>query len=196
MKVRTFLKDERASTAAEFGLVSVFFIGMMLGVIDMARLAYEVNSAKAAARQGARVAVVSLPAVSQLVDFDAVSACSIPGGQPIPADGTCVPDYTCTSTSCTNSGTLVPANFTKVVNAMRGYYGRVQAANVVIKYQHRGLGTAGFIGSDIEPLITVRLVNLTFQPISLQIFGVAPIPIPSVATTLTAESLGATSATI
>lgn len=194
MKIRKFFKDERASTAAEFGLVSMVFIGMMLGVIDMARLAYEVNSAKAAARRGARVAVVTSPAVQQLADFDAVGTLGLSGGQPVPIGA--VPDYTCTSSSCNNGGTLVAANFTTVVNAMRSYYGRVQPANVQIVYGHRGLGTAGFIGSDIEPLITVRLVNLTFQPISLQIFGVAPIPIPSVATTLTAESLGATSAAI
>lgn len=194
MRLRRFLKDDGASTAAEFGLLALIFIAMMLGVIDMARLAYEINSAKAAARHGARVAVVSLPAVQQLADYDAVASLGLAGGQPIPLGA--VPDYTCRSSSCDNGGTLVPANFTKVVNAMRRYYGRVQAANVVIEYQHRGLGTAGFIGSDIEPIVTVRLVDLTFQPVSLQIFGVAPLPIPSVATTLTAESLGATSAAI
>ena len=196
MRTLGFFRDEKASTAAEFGLVSMLFIGMMLGVIDMARLAHEVNSAKAAARHGARVAVVSLPAVSQLANFDAIASCGIPGGQPIPESANCVPaDYVCTSTGC-GSGTFVKANFDKVATAMRSYYGRLQPTNVEITYGHRGLGTSGFIGSDIEPLITVRVINLTFQPISLQIFGVAPIPIPSVATTLTAESLGATSATI
>lgn len=195
MRLRSFLKDEQASTAAEFGLLSVVFIGMMLGIVDMARLAFEVNSAKAAARHAARIAVVSLPAVKELIDYDAV-ACGIPGGQPIPVGGACAPpDYVCQSIGC-GSGTLVKPNFDRIVTAVRSYYGTAKAANVVIEYRHRGLGTSGFIGSDIEPLITVRLVGLTFQPISLQMFGVAPFPIPSVATTLTAESLGATSATI
>lgn len=194
MARRNFIKDENAATAVEFGLLAMVFLGMMLGIIDMARLAYEVNSAKAAARRGARIAVVSLPAVQQLADYDAVTSLGISGGQPVPIGS--VPDYTCTSTSCDNGGTFVSANFTKIVTEMQKYYGRVQSTNVVIKYSHRGLGTAGFIGSDIEPIITVRLVNLTFQPASLKIFGVTSLPIPSVATTLTAESLGATSAAI
>lgn len=191
-----FFKNERASTAVEFGLIAAVFVGMMLGIIDMARLVYEVNSAKAAARRGARVAVVSLPAVSQLINFDAITACSIPGGQPIPENAPCVPaDSVCTSTGC-GSGTFVKANFDTVFNAMSPYYRRLQPANVQITYGHRGLGTSGFIGSDIEPLITVRIINMTFQPVSLRIFGVTSVPIPSVATTLTAESLGATSAAI
>lgn len=188
-----FIRDQRASTAAEFGVIAMVFIGSMLGIIDMARLAFEINSAKAAARHGARKAVVSLPAVDQLRDYDGLAA-GIPGGQPVPEGS--IPDYRCTSTACDNGGAFVAANFNAVVTEMRRYYGRVQPANVVIEYKHRGLGTSGFIGSDVEPLVTVHLTGLTFQPVSLQVFGVGALPIPSVSTTLTAESLGATSAAI
>lgn len=196
MRFKGFIRDQQAHTAVEFGLVSLVFISSMLGIIDMGRLAYEMNAAKAAARHGARVAVVSLPAVAELIDFDAVTDCSISGGQPIPTDGSCVAEqYTCTSGGC-GAGTLAPANFNAIVAAMQGYYPRLQPANVEILYRHRGLGTAGFIGSDVEPLVTVRVVGLTFQAISLQIFGVGALPIPSAATTLTAEGQGATSAAI
>ncbi|WP_374654436.1 TadE/TadG family type IV pilus assembly protein [Phenylobacterium sp.] len=195
MRPLGLIRDERASTAAEFGLVAMIFVGCMLGIIDMARLAFEINSAKAAARHGARTAIVSSPVVAQLADFDAI-AIGIPGGQPVPEGTAGTGPFVCDSTSCTNGGTFVPANFTAVLTEMRRYYGRLQPANVVIEYRHRGLGTSGFIGSDVEPLVTVRLTGLTFQPVSLQIFGVGSLPIPSVATTLTAESLGATSATI
>lgn len=194
MRRRTFLRDETATTAVEFGLLAMLFIGMMLGIIDMARLSYEINSAKAAARRGARVAVVTLPAAADLANFDGLGCAGAVPGQPVPT--ACVPaDAVCTSTGC-SVGAFDAASFNVVVAAMQPYYGRLQASNVEIDYRHRGLGTVGFIGSDVEPLITVRIKGLTFQPIALQIFGVGALPIPSVATTLTAESLGATSAAI
>lgn len=195
MRIRGFIRDQQAHTAVEFGLVSLVFISSMLGIIDMGRLAYEMNAAKAAARHGARVAVISAPAVAELVDFDAVSSCSLAGGEPVPQGACGIVDYACTSGGC-GGGTLVSANFNAVVTAMQGYYPRLQPGNVEIDYRHRGLGTSGFIGSDVEPLVTVRVINLTFQAISLQIFGVGALPIPSAATTLTAESQGATSAAI
>ena len=44
------------------------------------------------------------------------------------------------------------------------------------------------MGSDIEPLVTVSITGLTFQPIALQVFGVT-LPIPTVETTLVGEDM-------
>lgn len=180
-------RDQRGAAAAEFGMISLIFISMVLGIIDMARLAWEFNSAKAATRAGARLAIVSPPAVSQLVNFNAVSTCSLPGGSNVPIS--CIGDFSCTSSACTGGGTLVAANFNSIVTQMQQYYGRLQNTNVRIEYKNRGLGVAGNpFGPDVEPLITVSVTGLTFQPIALQAFGVS-FPIPAVHTTLTGEDL-------
>lgn len=186
----SFLRRQDGAAAVEFALVSLIFVSMMLGVIDMARYAWEINSAKAAARAGARLAIVIPPVVSQLVNFDAVTSCTLGGGSAIPQ--TCNPgstDYSCTSSACTAGGTLVSANFTPIVTQMQQYYGRLQASNVRVQYSQRGLGVAGNpMGSDIEPLVTVSITGLTFQPIALQVFGVT-LPIPTVETTLVGEDM-------
>ena len=192
--LQRFLRSDDGSVAVEFSIVGILFLIIVLAVIDMSRLAWELNSAKAAARAGARLAVVSSPVATQLANYDAVSTLSLPGGASVPEGS--VPDYICTSTGCSNGGTLDTTTFNRIVARMQGYYGRLTAANVVIEYRHRGLGVAGFIGPDVEPLVTVKVRNLTFQSASLQIFGVTGLTVPSVTTTLTGESLGATSASI
>lgn len=188
ISAKQFRSDEGGATAVEFALVSIIFIGSTLGVIDMARYAWEFNSAKAASRAGARLAVVTPPAVAQLVDYDAIAELGLGGGSVIPADSG-PPDYVCNSTSCSAGGSLVSANFLPVYNVMRTYYRGLQPQNVEITYRHVGLGTAGNPhGSDIEPVVTVTVRNMTFQPMALQVFGVT-LPFPTVATTLTSEDL-------
>jgi len=182
-------RDETGSTAVEFALVSIVFLTMMFGIIDAARFAWEFNSAKAAARAGARLAAVSPPVVQQLVAYDAVGSLSLPGGAALPSDGVSIPDYSCNSTSCTSSGTQVAANFTPIVTRMQQYYPKVRASNVTIKYRERGLGVAGNpYGTDVEPLITVSITGLTFRPMALRIFGIT-LTLPSVETTFSGEDL-------
>lgn len=197
-----FARDEHGATAVEFAIVCLLVIVVLLGIIDMARFAWEYNSQKAAARAGARYAAVNAPVVSELVTFDAVTQCNIPGGDPIPTGA--VSDFTCTSTACNkttgttagtciSTGTLVSANFTKIVTAMQRYDPRISASNVVIQYRERGLGIAGvpssIVPTDASPLITVSLQNITFSPIALKVFGVS-FTMPSVSTTFTAEDMG------
>lgn len=191
-----FGRNCSGAAAAEFALVSVIFLTMLLGILDMARFAWEFNSEKAAARAGARYAVVSQPAVQELISFDAVSKCGIAGGEFIP-NGT-VSDFTCTSTGCTasgagsclSSGTLNSTNFNAIVARMQGYDPRISASNVTVKYAERGMGMSGNpFGTDVSPLVTVSLRNVTFSPIALKMFGVT-LNLPSVSTTFTAEDLG------
>ena len=196
---RGFYGDVAGSTAVEFALISMLFISLMLGSIDMARFAWEFNAQKGAARAGARYAATHPPVVTQLVDFNAVTSCSLGGGVMLTTG--MVPDYTCTSTgstaSCTISGantcsvgnTASTTNFDAIVNYMRQFNPRISAGNVSVSYKERGLGVAGNpYGTDVSPLITVSLRNMTFRPIALRIFGVT-LNYPSVATTLTAEDL-------
>jgi hypothetical protein len=70
----------------------------------------------------------------------------------------------------------------------------VTDANVVVRYRGSGLGFAGDpTGSDVAPLVTVELRNLTFTPITS--FLLATLTMPKFSTTLTAEDLTGTVST-
>ena len=63
----------------------------------------------------------------------------------------------------------------------------VEAANVQVDYGYSGLGYAGDPnGPDVAPLVTVRLVNLPFRPITLILFG-GTISLPDFRAALTLE---------
>jgi Flp pilus assembly protein TadG len=196
-----FWREEKGSTAAEFALLSFLFVGMMLGIIDMARYAWELNSAKAAARAGARLAVVSPIVSTYLAGYDALAAGAVTGnGEAVPASA--VPLFTCSASSatppvvtCANSGGKSTAGdattFSKIVTRMKKYYPRAASANVSIEYRHVGLGVSGNpFAPDVEPLITVKLVGLQFRPLALRLLGNITFNIPAVRSTLSGESLG------
>jgi Flp pilus assembly protein TadG len=192
--VQGFFRSERAAAAPEFGLICLLFIGVMLGIIDMARLAWELNSAKSATRVGARYAIVHRTVSGYLADYVGTVAA---GGNGVPVPESAIPGaITCTSSGCTGepvASTPNTAEFTAIVNQMRRHYGRVTASNVVVEYRHVGLGMSGNpCAPDAEPLVTVRLTGLTFQSSVLRIFGVQAFNIPPASTTLSAESMGQT----
>jgi len=198
-----FLADQTGAAAVEFALVSILFLGLMVGTIDVSRLLWEVDSCKAATREAARYAAVNPPASADLVNFDAVTTLSLYAGDPIPASAVAV--HTCTSSGCTCSGsgycgtTTLNSTFTSVVTLMQSYYAGIQPENVVIVYTPVGLGLAGNpYGPDVEPLVTVRLCQtsdggictpMQFAPGVLQAFGLSPFNLPPVASSLSGEDL-------
>jgi hypothetical protein len=193
-----FIRDERGAAAAEFAIVALIAIALIVGVIDMGRFAYELNSAKAATRAGARTAVVNAMVSQTYANYDAI-ADSVVGGNSTYYAGERLPSTlpvglagaldTCTSTACSLGGRNATA-FTTIVTAMQGYYGRIQPANVVVEYRYAGVGVAGTPDApDVSPLVTVKIQNMTFAPGVLQVFGMAPFLLPSMATTLSGEDL-------
>src|SRR5688572_21679166 len=132
-----FAREDRGSTAVEFALLSILFIAVTLGVIDMARLAWEINLAKAATRAGARFAASNTMASSYLQNFNAVTSMSstVPGnGSNVPSDATVLPPITCTLGACAGNGGsgqtgYNDAAFKAVVTKMRTIYPKVQNAN-------------------------------------------------------------------
>jgi len=181
--IERYFADDRGAAAAEFGLLAGLFLAIMLGIIDTGRLAWEVNAAKAATRAGVRFAIVNAPVVNQM-NYDGTGTYGAGSDVPVGA----VADYTCTSTSC-GAGTRNAAAFNAILAVMQGYYPRLQAANVTVAYRHEGLGTAGNpYGSDVEPLITVSVQNLEFQPIITLLVNLT-MDIPPVSSTMTAEDM-------
>ena len=186
--ISRLLREQRGTTAVEFGLVCLVFISMLLGVIDMGRLAWRINTAKAATREGVRLAVVSPMISTYMADYDGVSG-GIPGGGVVP-DMT----FVCSGAGSTCAGPgnagFDTATFGAVLAKMQAYDPDITAANVVITYRHVGLGKVGNpYAPDMEPLVTVGLTGVTFQSAALQIFGVQPFTLPATASTLSGESL-------
>lgn len=188
--LRRYLTDDTGAAAAEFALVSLVFLSLMLGTIDMARLMWELNSAKAATRAAARLAVVSAPAAQTLVSYDAMTSLGLTAGTQVPStENGGPPTITCSASAC-SSGTLNTTSFNAIVATMQAHYGRVTASNVQIEYRPVGLGFAGNpYGPDVEPLVTVRLTGLQFAPGILQAFGLQPFNMPPVASSLSGEDM-------
>lgn len=201
--LRGYLADQAGAAAVEFALVSLIFLSLALGIIDMSRLLWELNSAKAATRAAARLAVVSPPAANTFVNYDATlsGTLGLAAGDPVPStENGGPPTITCTSTGC-STGSLNTTNFNAIVARMQDFYGRIEAENVVIQYRPVGLGFAGNpYGPDVEPLVTVRLCDadidasasctpVEFAPGVLQAFGLDPFDMPAVASSLSGEDL-------
>ena len=188
--LHSFWTDLRGAVGAEFALVSILFLSLMMGAIDMSRLLWELNSAKAATRAAVRLAIVSEPAADDFVNYNAISELGLGAGDTVPSteDGG-PPTITCTSASC-STGSLNSTSFDAIVARMQGFYGRIQPENVIVEYRPVGLGFAGNpYGPDVEPLVTVRITGVQFAPGILQAFGVAPFTMPAVASSLSGEDL-------
>jgi Flp pilus assembly pilin Flp len=197
MTLRRFLRCEEGAGAAEFALVAPLMIILLFAVIDGGRFLWEVNQAEKATQVGARVAVVTDIIASGIADYSYVGCdedgnCltqgdKIPGG----AFGT----IACTNTSCaciegatcpTDVGEFNDEAFTRIVDRMRLMKPDIGYGNVEIEYHDSGLGFAGDPnGPDASPMVTVRLKDLEFRPITT--LAMTRMYLPSFATTLTAE---------
>ncbi|HTH27397.1 MAG TPA: TadE/TadG family type IV pilus assembly protein [Sphingobium sp.] len=189
-----FWRDRHAGPAAEFALVAPLLILFLLGIVDVGRLLWTWNQAEKATQMGVRFAAVTNLINSDLKDFSYAVAGLVPQGDVVPqAD---FGGVTCTSTSCTckNVGGTCPfgmtrdgATFNLLVARMTAFKSDIAVANVLVDYDYSGLGFSGDPnGPDVAPLITVRLQNLTFTPISLVLFG-ASLNLPGFSATLSME---------
>lgn len=199
--LRLFLKNERAATAAEFSLVLPLALIFMLGMIDVGRFMWTVNRAEKATQMGTRFAVVTAPVPSGIVDYSFTPTIDIGENVPASAYGTAtcgftpsVPAKATDTASCTCTTGICPwpvgANndaFTKVYDRMKLFLPEVGKQHIKIDYSPSGLGYAGDpTGSDIYPVVTVRLQGFTFKPITTLLFNIST-PTPTVSTSLTME---------
>jgi len=194
--VRRLLTSERAASAAEFALVLPLLLLLLFGIIDAGRFMWEWNRAEKATQMGVRYAVVADPVLNGL---DNSYSFSISGGIP---QGTAVPTTSFNTATCDNSTcSCTPgggfcsttsrnaAAFTAIRTRMAGFYPQIKDANVQVIYNNVGLGFAGDPdGSDVSPLVTIKLRTLTFKPISCLVFGCS-ITMPDFSASLTAEDL-------
>ncbi|HET9812659.1 MAG TPA: TadE/TadG family type IV pilus assembly protein [Sphingomicrobium sp.] len=178
------------SITVEFALVLPILLIFLLGIIDAGRFMWTWNQAEKATQMGARYAAVTDAADDGMALYDYYTNDGIARGEPIPSGnfGT----ETCTSTGCTcNTGETCPTlgalspGFANTVARMRAIMPEIQAENVTIEYSFSGLGYSGDpSGPDVNPLITVRLRNMSFRPSWLSVLAV---PLPTFASTLSME---------
>lgn len=208
-RLRSFLKDQYATTAAEFALVLPLVVLFLLGTIDVGRYMWTVNKAEKATQMGARFAIVTAPVPSGLAGYSFTG--TIAAGQPVLASAygkmTCGATTKTVAATCTCSGncpwgaaaaTTAPATpavtpFDKIYERIKIFLPEVERQHLKIEYAPSGLGYSGDpTGPDIYPVITVKLQGIQFKPIAL--FNTININVPSSAFALTMEDgVGATS---
>ncbi|MES0402676.1 MAG: TadE/TadG family type IV pilus assembly protein [Hyphomicrobium sp.] len=200
-------RDQSGAAMVEFTIVVFFFLVLTGGVVEFALGWYQWNSASKALQQGVRLASVSDPVASDLINMTGLEGSAIPG-DPMPsflrvcngATQTCTNGGTY-STSAMNTivygrgqttcGTFGPDGFA----GMCDIFDRIQPQNVIITYQHTGLGFAGRPGAagrpgGAVPTITIELIDLEYNYAFLSgLLGLGPITLPPMRTTATGEDL-------
>src|SRR3546814_9744187 len=153
---------------------------------------------------GARWAVVTDPLANEIATANFVNV-NVGGNVVTQGDRIPVMDFavTCTDSACSCAGadcgtlgtlTYNTGAFDKLRDTMRRVFPAIQDSNVLVEYRGSGLGFAGDPnGPDVAPIITVRLVNMTFTPVTLVLFG-ASVNLPDFAYSLTAEDAAGTNA--
>jgi Flp pilus assembly protein TadG len=205
MKVRQVIREEGGAGAAEFALVLAPLLILLFGIVDGGRWLWEANQAEKATQAGARVAVVTdiIPnGLTATFVGKTVNGVVLTQGDNIPASAlgtvTCTkPSGTVTCTCPTCSGvTLTPyvtTGWDKIVARMRSLAPNIPENKIAVEYRGSGLGFAGDpSGVDVSPLVTVRVNQLTFTPITTFVFPSLSVPLPDFATTLTAEDVAGT----
>ncbi|MES2493002.1 MAG: TadE family protein [Pseudomonadota bacterium] len=197
-RLRTFVRDDQGATAAEFAMVLPLVILLLFAIIDVGRFAWAVNRAEKATQVGARWAAVTDLVPSGLATYSFAASGGIPQGTPVPV--TAFPGLSCQSNgsavscacaaggSCAFATTANATTFRAIAARMKTIKPDIGEVNVVVNYRNSGLGYAGDpSGPDVAPIINVRLQGMTFRPLSLLVFGVDHLDLPTFSYSLTME---------
>ncbi len=192
----TMWRDRQAASAAEFVLVLPVALLLLFGIIDVGNYAWTLNEYEKATQMGTRYAVVT-DMVSSGIQGESYVGKVCNGTALRAGDRICreaLGTLECSSTGCvcalapcpSGTGSNAPA-FNALVTRMQAIQPDITPASVRVVYQGSGLGFAGDPNKpEIAPLITVRIVNATYTPISLSPFG-ATVGLPDFSYTLTLE---------
>jgi hypothetical protein len=200
--------DQRGTTTVEFTIVAMLFLLLTFGLVEFGNMFWQFNSAAKAAQVGARLAAVSNPVWSELVNLEDDST---PGaawgteytvtcdGDSGDCDGTFSGDYDSSAMDCLVFGRSEtvppcdtecdPAGIDSDEAGMCDRFSRVTPENVIVTYSHTGLGFAGRPGGPV-PTITLQLTGLQFEFLALgDLLGLQPITMPPFTVTMTGEDL-------
>jgi Flp pilus assembly protein TadG len=151
------LFDDRGGVAVEFVALLPAFVFLTFFIFEIGIAVFLVGTVEKAAQLGARLAVVSNFAVTNLApgNRNQVAMNAVPG-QNCPAACVGFPTRFCdggTSADCD------AADFTAIFTRMDNIAGLLQPSNVTVTYQYIGLG---FAGGPIVPRVTVTVRNVPY----------------------------------
>ncbi len=196
---RRLARDTGAATLIEFTLVVWMLLGITFAIVEFGIAMWQYNATVKASFQGVRLAVQSDAVVPALTAYNAVVDDELRPGQSLdlPAftvrctAGTC----TCAAGDCSGIGALGydGAAFDAIVAVMQPMMPFVEpedlADRVFVEYDHVGLGFAGRPGTDIVPIVSVGVNDLTYDFIAMSAFGMSDWPIAVGRASMPAEDL-------
>jgi hypothetical protein len=194
LRRREFIDDQNGTTMVEFTLVMLIVIAMTFSVADFGYAYWQWNSAEKATQIAARLAVVSDPVAVELPDFDCGTTNTVPGDPCSSPDAASFGTVTCTGASlnCSGGYTFSATAFNTLLARIQQIFPSVAADNLVIEYRDIGLG---FVGREAPvPLVTIRLVGMTFRFFAIDFLTGGPWPMPEFRTTLPGEDIRTTGA--
>jgi len=205
-------RDEAGATTAEFALVLPAALLFLLGIIDVGRFAWTLNKVEKATQIGARHAVVTDFVAPGFHSADFADACGetpLVVGERI-ACTDAFPAVTCNDTACgcdgggcgaVDAGEYDGDAFQAILARMQTISPSIAAGNLTVTYSPSGLGYYGdplCFGvqssdgcstgdlADVAPLVTVRVAEVPFQPLTFGLFAGA-VSIPARAYSLSME---------
>lgn len=204
--LRAFLRDEHGGSAAEFVLVLPVLALLIFGLVDVGMFAWRLNLLQKATQAGVRYATVTDIVASNLATANyvqrVVGGVTLMQGDVIPAAAmdpisctgtgtTTASAVTCSCATSTQAPCPTPGNdltaFNRILSRVRAMDPTVSASNLQVDYRGSGLGYAGDPGGlQISPIVTVRLRNMQYHPLSGYIFKAA-FNLPDFASSMTME---------
>lgn len=169
-----FFQDRSGASAAEFALICLVFVGVLLGILDMSRLAWEYNQLEKACLVGARFAVTNYMAAPDLAT--ACTPLGLDHRDTLQINDISPNPVICDTASCNGYGYDATA-FDAIVNEMSGVTSLVNDPNVTIQVEYEHIGQSlcnNPRGPDVWPLTTVTMTGRQFTfttPIISSVFG-------------------------
>ena len=210
---------EEGGASVEFVAVMLFFVVIVFFSFEVAVAVFWNATAEKAAQIGARLAIVSDPAVASQgcpgtpqpgtngdwpgTDGDPVPAGMLPlrncrngpasaiYGMPCSTAGTC---HSWGPVECVggSGGSCDAAGFAAIAQRVRSIFNLATDERITIRYEDTGLG---FAGGPVIPLVTIEISNVPYDLLFASLLGrmtgtgTALVNMPTVSATLTGEDL-------